>query len=256
MNEVDAAARAGPAAGVDSPARTPPRPPGQTEETLVTLSEYKSQTVKDYSLTIEYKHLQLRAPSGVYVLPSFDSLRRWHGAIFVRQGTYRDGVFKFRMDIPVNYPADGARPSVTFFTPVFHPLVDPETGELDMEGRFPSWRHGHDYLVFVLVFIKKIFYAKDFPLEDFPYPRNPEAMKLFHNSKRGDGDEFARRVAACVKASVDGCETDNDPASSLQFAPFAAAHQTFFEGLVAPNGRSQAKENEAPEVRVANPLHE
>lgn len=245
---VDAAALAGPS----NQASTPPRPPhnaagatpSEAQSSLVTLSEYKSQTVKDYSLTIEYKHLQLRAPGGVYVVPSFDNLRVWHGVIFIRQGMYRDGIFKFRIDIPDSYPADDARPTVTFHTSVYHPLVDPETGELDLDCRFPTWRYGHDYLVFVLVFIKKIFYTKEFPLQDFPYPRNPEALKLFN---LGDKETYLARVASCVQASLDTCTDDNDPASSLQFSPYMPAHENFFNNLVAPGGRrGTAKENEEP----------
>ena len=90
----------------------------------MSLAEYRNRTMKNYALTLEYKHLQQRAPGGVYVLPH--ELRLWSGVIFVRQGVYRDGIFKFRVIIPTNYPADDACPTVVFDTPVFHPLVNPE----------------------------------------------------------------------------------------------------------------------------------
>jgi ubiquitin-protein ligase len=46
-------------------------------------------------MLIEYRHLAKFAPSGVYVTPSIDSLNTWQGAIFLRQGLYRGGIFKF-----------------------------------------------------------------------------------------------------------------------------------------------------------------
>eukprot|EP00941_MAST-03F_sp_MAST-3F-sp1_P002748 g2748.t1 len=240
MDSVDRAARLGP------PVHTTPLPgrviataesPFQTPggNNLVTLSEYKTQRVLDYSLTIEYKHLQLRAPGGVYVVPSMDNMRVWNGVIFIRQGLYRDGIFKFRMDIPQNYPADNARPTVTFFTPVFHPLVDPDTGVLDLDCRFPKWRYGKDYLVYVLVFIKKIFYTKAFPLKDFPYPKNPEALKLFNASD--EKKAYLAKVAECVKSSLDNATRSNEPGSGLIFSEPQEEHQKFFDSLVSGNRR-------------------
>lgn len=91
----------------------------------MSLTEYRNRTMKNYALTLEYKHLQNRAPGGIYVLP-YGSLRLWTGVIFIRQGVYRDGIFKFKIIIPANYPADNVCPSVIFDTPVFHPLVNPE----------------------------------------------------------------------------------------------------------------------------------
>lgn len=56
----------------------------------------KLQTLKDYRLTIEYKHLKQNAPGGVFVIPSVNHLRIWYGVIFVRRGHYANGIFKFR----------------------------------------------------------------------------------------------------------------------------------------------------------------
>ena len=64
------------------------------------LNQYRSQTIKDYGLMIEYKHLKQYVPSGIYVLPSFEDLRLWFGVIFIRRGLYQGGVFRFRIDFP------------------------------------------------------------------------------------------------------------------------------------------------------------
>lgn len=39
------------------------------------------------------------APSGVYLLPSNDDLHVFFGVIFLRQGLYKNGIFKFRVNL-------------------------------------------------------------------------------------------------------------------------------------------------------------
>ena len=85
------------------------------------------------------KHLQKFCPSGVYILPQFDDIKGkytfllnlvWHGVVFVREGPFRDGIFKFEMIIPSTYPAKP--PQVNFTTKVYHPLIDFSNGKLDL----------------------------------------------------------------------------------------------------------------------------
>ena len=94
---------------------------------------------KDRAIGIEYSHLQKNAPAGVFVMPSLESLRVWHGVIFVRKGVYQGGVFKFRVDLPPEYPELDAWPRVTFVVArVFNPLVHEESGALDVRVRIPG----------------------------------------------------------------------------------------------------------------------
>jgi hypothetical protein len=48
-----------------------------------------SQYVKNLNLAVEYKYLQTNSPSGVYIIPEFDNIRRMHGIVFLRRGIYR-----------------------------------------------------------------------------------------------------------------------------------------------------------------------
>lgn len=82
----------------------------------------------------------------------------WNGVHFVSQGPYEGAVFRFTIHIPETFP-DGECPveykmkmkffSSTFvsslkkviFNPiVFHPQINPETGELDVHRYFPVWK--------------------------------------------------------------------------------------------------------------------
>lgn len=70
---------------------------------MSSLQRYRSQTMKDYGLMIEYKHLRQHVPGGIYVLPSFDESRIWYGTIFIHTGLYRNGIFKFTIYLPDKY---------------------------------------------------------------------------------------------------------------------------------------------------------
>eukprot|EP00164_Ancoracysta_twista_P002144 GFYU01002832.1.p1 GENE.GFYU01002832.1~~GFYU01002832.1.p1 ORF type:complete len:264 (+),score=34.81 GFYU01002832.1:181-972(+) len=169
---------------------------------------------RDYSILIEYKHLKHHAPGGIYVLPSFDSLFEWYGVIFIRQGLYRGGIFKFLLSIPEDYP--NSRPSVQFFSKVYHPLIDHQ-GNLDLSSQFATWTPRKDYILHILAFIKKIFYHIDTCLES---PINKEAADLYYKKR----EEFISRVEPCVKDSQNRVY-DNPSRSSMLFSDYNEKHQ-------------------------------
>ena len=107
--------------------------------------------------------------------------RKLHGVIFVRRGVYRDGVFRFVLELPDQYNDYNAHPVVRFTSTMFHPLVDASSGNLDLkvEDSLKNWNPDKHFIATVLSFVKKIFYLKSFEsyssLSAFP---NPEAASL------------------------------------------------------------------------------
>ncbi len=65
------------------------------------------------TLLIEFNHSQKFCPSGVYILAQFDNIAIWHGVVFVRDGYYKNGIFKFKIKISNKYP--NVEPQVIFF---------------------------------------------------------------------------------------------------------------------------------------------
>jgi ubiquitin-protein ligase len=137
-----------------------------------------SQHIRDFKLAIEFKYLMKHAPAGVYLMPEFDDIRKLHGVIFVRRGLYRDGVFRFTMSLPQMYNDEGTHPIITFTPPVFNPLVDPNTGILDLtvDESLREWQPDKHFIVTAVTFLKKIFYLKDY--DGFERFANPEAKSL------------------------------------------------------------------------------
>ena len=171
----------------------------------------RAQAIKDYKLTVEYKHLKQNSPGGIYVVPSFADLRTWHGVIFVRRGMYASGVFKFRVELPPEYNDVGAWPRVFFTSRIYSPLVDAESGELDVKFAYPEWDPAKHYVVTVLTFLKKIFYIKD-GFEGYEAPKNAAAARAYAD----DAPEFLREVEACVRASGDRRGRTRERNSQLQ----------------------------------------
>ncbi|XP_076045608.1 AKT-interacting protein-like isoform X2 [Oratosquilla oratoria] len=146
----------------------------------------------EYSLLGEYNLLQNQRVSGVYVMPAANSPLVWLGVIFIRHGAYQEGIFRFNIHIPENFP-DGDVPSVIFELPIFHPLIDPVTKELDVRRGFANkWRRNVNHLWHVLLYIRRSFYKIE-----TSNPSNPEAAVLFDS----DNELFQVRVRECVEAS-------------------------------------------------------
>jgi ubiquitin-protein ligase len=82
----------------------------------------------------------------------------WSGVLFIHQGYYRGAVLHFTLTIPSSYPAKA--PSVTFESPLFHPLVDPVSGSMRLDWRFPTWRPREDCIWNVLHAMKAAFKRK------------------------------------------------------------------------------------------------
>mmetsp|Transcript_23930 Transcript_23930/g.66408 ORF Transcript_23930/g.66408 Transcript_23930/m.66408 type:complete len:234 (-) Transcript_23930:60-761(-) len=155
--------------------------------------EEREQALRDYKVTIEYKHLKSHAPGGVYLVPSLGDLRTFYGVIFVRRGPFTNGIFKFQLQLPPTYNDVNQHPQITFTSAVYNPHVDPLTGKLDIKTAYPKWDPSKHYLVTVLTFTKKIFYAKNFD----DAKANVEAKNL----AKSDPAAYRKKVDECVGES-------------------------------------------------------
>lgn len=108
-------------------------------------------------------------------------------------------------------------PTIKFTSRVYNPYVDPETGILDMRTTYPRWDPSRHYLVTVLTFVKKIFYAKTF--EDAT--ANLEAKEL----ARTNPTAFTTNVHLCVTESNSSVYTKNgDDANNQDSVSSSSIH--------------------------------
>ncbi|KAK1744934.1 ubiquitin-conjugating enzyme family protein [Skeletonema marinoi] len=157
--------------------------------------------------------LKSHCPGGVFIVPSLDNVRLFHGVIFIRRGVFTNAIFKFTLTCP---------PDV-FSSYVYNPHVHPETGEVDMKIPYPEWIPHKHFLVTALTYIKKIFYIKDFSdLSEEAKQKlpNQDAYNKFLNDQEG----YRRRVAECVKEAQRSTYTSL-PGSTIRFTEEDVSHQ-------------------------------
>uniref|UniRef100_A0A8C1VJV7 Akt interacting protein n=1 Tax=Cyprinus carpio TaxID=7962 RepID=A0A8C1VJV7_CYPCA len=169
----------------------------------------------EYSLLAEFTLVIKQRLPGIYVQPSYRSTLMWFGVIFIRHGLYQDGVFKFTVYIPDNFP-DGDCPRVIFDTPVFHPLVDSVSGELDVRRAFTKWRRNHNHIWQVLMYARTIFYKIN-----TMDPLNPEAVVLYDKDFQLFKSKVVDSVKLCNSHLFDQPKID-DP-FAISFSPWNPA---------------------------------
>jgi len=142
----------------------------------------------EYSLMAEYNLLLKQKLPGIYCIPSANSSLLWFGVLFIRQGPYQEGVFRFQVMIPDNYP-DGDVPKVVFESHVFHPCIDPNTHQLNVKQGFHKWKRNVNHIWQVLLYARRLFYKIE-----INNPTNVEAATLWEK----DQASFTERARSCV----------------------------------------------------------
>ena len=161
----------------------------ETQKTIA----FKQHT-KRYDILMEYRSLQAgnHCPSGIYVLPSPESLSRkllirhlviealvWNGVIFLHSGPYAGAVLRFIITFPEEYPQ--VVPSVRFMSDVYHPLVN-SNGHFIMQQFFPVWRPNYDFVIHVLLQIKRAFTNEGLNNLDASLTPNVAALEHYKNT--------------------------------------------------------------------------
>ncbi|XP_033227659.1 protein crossbronx homolog isoform X2 [Belonocnema kinseyi] len=148
--------------------------------------------LQEYNILSEYNILRSQDLKGIYVIPSAQNPFLWFGVQFIRQGVYQGGVFRFTITLPSSFP-EGGCPTVNFQTKIFHPLINPDTGELNTSWGFVDWRKTNR--VWQLIqYITKVLTKVDSKM----VPINEEASLLLETNL----EEFRERAKNCVKESL------------------------------------------------------
>jgi ubiquitin-protein ligase len=212
-------------------------PTAVTVQNTLTSSEDSEET-RELQIILEYRSLRAFAPSGVYVIPTIQDLYKWYGLLFIRGGEYQGAIFKFRLEIPKDYPC--SPPAVFFLSHVFHPLVCPETGQLNLSPRFQTWTPKKDFIFMVLSHIKVCFHSYE-NWKDLKYVKNTNASTLFET----DELQFIREVKTCIMASLDDLQDNNDD-FPIRLKSFNTFHKKVLDEIKRPDrGSTPPEQSEA-----------
>ncbi|CAG9318216.1 unnamed protein product [Blepharisma stoltei] len=181
------------------------------------------EQMREYQLLLEYRSLQSYAPQGVYVLPKIQDVHTWFGILFIKKGHYRGAILKFRIELPQDYPNSG--PQAYFSPHVFHPLINYETGQVNLSPRFPVWRPRKDFIFLVLDYLKKIFYTHNL-WSDSRYALNQRAHELFTQ----DEEQFQKEVYVTVSESASSL-SENPAESPIKFVQYNSFHQKVLDQI-------------------------
>lgn len=102
----------------------------------------------------------------------------WTGVQFVHKGYWAGSVLRFTLAIPSNYPAAAPRVTYEAASTIVHPLIDPATGLLRLDGRFPSWRPRQDFIFHVLHYLKACFKRRELDMVREATCANKEAYRM------------------------------------------------------------------------------
>ncbi|XP_050067504.1 protein crossbronx homolog [Anopheles maculipalpis] len=153
--------------------------------------------LQEYKILAEYERLQSEDLGGIYVTPSYENPFLWFGVIFVRSGVYKDGVFRFTITLPSRFPNDSTVPTITFQSDVFHPLINPNDGVVDLTEAFPKWQSGDNHIWQMLKFVQFMLQNLDEHPIQSSHVANNEAYELMLENRT----EFQLRVEHCVEES-------------------------------------------------------
>ncbi|KAJ3440689.1 protein crossbronx-related [Anaeramoeba flamelloides] len=145
----------------------------------------------EYLSSLEYQYLlKSKIPLGVYVLPDLEEPLKWHCVIFLNEGIYKGGIFKFKILFPQEFP--NTCPIVIFQSQIFHPQID-KSGMLNTTPEFETWNPYKFHVIDLLKYIKNIFH----PIKT-KGSVNSSAAQLFEKNKR----EFEQKVRKNVIDSI------------------------------------------------------
>lgn len=176
-------------------------------------------------LTLEYYLLKKFILSGVYVVPHYEHHQTssdtvWDGVIFVKAGPYRNGKFWFFICFPENYP--NSWPRVQFHSMIFHPLINPHDGALDLKLAMADAKPGESLAMRTVTFIKKIFYCEEYLKVTNSF--NVQAGQLYGKN----AEEFLKKAKESVEESEKKLYLVNQN-STLRFAEEIPEHKVILE---------------------------
>lgn len=165
--------------------------------TLDSYDKLLGTVLQEYKILSEYKRLQSEDLCGIYVIPSYENSFLWFGVIFVRSGIYKDGVFRFSLSLPEKFPNDSTVPTIVFHSEVFHPLICPFNGTVELVEAFPKWKSSENHIWQLLKFLHYIFASFDEYMALAEQSANNVAHELYNQNRT----EFLQQVDECVKLS-------------------------------------------------------
>lgn len=144
---------------------------------------------QNYLILAECNLLRAHHPTGVFVMPSTEDPLVWCGIISVRSGYYTGGIFNVQLYLPEDFPSN-TLPCLCLPKGFYHPLVNPDTGQVSLTFAFPQWDierhhiwHVLHYLRFILTNLDgSIFRCADESVHPLLWSDSGDSSQRRHNT--------------------------------------------------------------------------
>nr|KIR87734.1 hypothetical protein I308_01761 [Cryptococcus tetragattii IND107] len=153
---------------------------------------------------IAQEYASLRAPNGcpkgIFLVPTEETLLKWHGVLFLHCGPYSGSILRFTLGFPSNYPQSG--PTVRFNSDVFHPLVDAKSKIWHPRVNKMKWRQKVDHISRLLHDLKNSFSPVTLDLIEEGEAVNKHVWSLYQHSRQTFISMTAQRAVHSASQTV------------------------------------------------------
>lgn len=138
-------------------------------------------------------------------MPSKSQSLNWDGVIFVRAGPFKNGIFRFTIQLDASFPAQKSPPVIKLIaTSLSHPLISPDTLIFDTSSAFPTWSE-NDHIYEILKFFKFALENLDYCCTQVQRYSNVSAVELYN----GDRQKYLDEARETATKSVNEIFTNN-----------------------------------------------
>ncbi|GAA5999994.1 uncharacterized protein JCM10292_003572 [Rhodotorula paludigena] len=209
---------------------------------MATVSTARHEALLEFSNLGNADHL----PTGCYVFPTTDL--RWSGVLFLHRGYYQGAILHFTLSIPPSYPSTA--PTITFDSPIFHPLVDPSSGRMRLDWRFPAWRAREDCISHVLHAVKSAFKRKALEGLREALCANHEAFHLYRNqtavfARLASQSSLLSAASSTVYAGPPPLRSEHALETPIRFRKLEAGEEERLKAEVERLGRAKVVQSAA-----------
>ncbi|GMR59286.1 hypothetical protein PMAYCL1PPCAC_29481, partial [Pristionchus mayeri] len=197
-----------------------------------------------HAIISEYAILGRKPIEGMFIMPGHINILEWWGILFIRNGIYTGGIFRFCVYLPKDFPETDNLPVIELESEVFHPQISLKERRVDLTRYFPDgWKRDKHHVWNALIVLHRIFFSLDVDVET---SANHEAAILWKEDKK--------KFKALARQNVDHSRTIvyEDPANvedinCLRFTPWCEAeHQSIRERIMTGKSSLRASHSSTP----------
>ncbi|GAU93090.1 hypothetical protein RvY_05078 [Ramazzottius varieornatus] len=186
---------------------------------------------QQYRMLAEFGDLCRDPCDGFFLALAEEDATRWLGVMTVIDGMYAGGLFKFQLQHFLE-----ARPRMFFSLPLFHQLVDPRSGEFNLDLLPTTW-NATSHVRTLLRSVKEAFHDPAGVISNGPHSNASAALLCLNNEA-----EYRARVLNDISIHYQSMEEEEgkSDSSGVAFGPWIPElHEKVLKQMLETSERSK-----------------